>query len=230
MTLCHGDMKLDNLFFKPDHSVVAVDWGVSGWGNPMADLSYFFGRSVETADRREVRRSELRSNELKKRDWHSMTNIARILCVASLLPPPTVSNAIIRITSRTTNSLRSSQWWDEMLDIYYSELTRVNPSLKDTYSQEKMLQDLSYTSLVPFFTICGTLKGLKHQVQDSTGPFAPKDQRSKDDNFKRTWMEDSLSRCADFINDMNPKGSLESNLIKVDPSFPVIPCCCCWMN
>ena len=172
MTLCHGDMKLDNLFFKPDNSVIAVDWGVSGWGNPMADLSYFFGRSVAATDRRE--------------------------------------------------------WWDEMLELYYAELTRVNPSLKGTYTREKMLQDLSYTCLVPFFTICGTLKGMKHQVMAGTGPFAPKDKRSKDDDFKRTWMEDSLSRCAEFINDMNVKSSLESSLIKVDPSFPVIPCCCFW--
>ena len=173
MTLCHGDMKLDNIFFKKsDGSVIAVDWGVSGWGNPMADLSYFFGRSVDSEDRR--------------------------------------------------------KWWDDLLDIYLNELVKVNPSLKSTYTKEKMLQDLSYTSLVPFFTVCGTLKGLADDVNNGTGPFAPEGQRTKDDQIKRHWMDQSLTRVAEMINDLNIKESLESTLLKVDPSLPVIPCCCFW--
>lgn len=173
MTLCHGDMKLDNIFFKKtDGSVIAVDWGVCGWGNPMADLSYFFGRSVETVDRR--------------------------------------------------------KWWDELLDIYYNELISVNPSIKSIYNKEKMITDLSYTSLVPFFTVCGTLKGLQNDVLNQTGSFAPEGQRSTDDQIKRVWMDQSLTRVAELIKDSNTKESLESSLIKVDPSLPVIPCCCFW--
>jgi len=56
MTLCHGDIKLDNLMFTDDaengKDVIALDWGICGWGNPMADICYFLGRSIECTERK----------------------------------------------------------------------------------------------------------------------------------------------------------------------------------
>ena len=56
-TLCHGDVKLDNLFFEhieetDSTNVIGCDWGVTGWGNNMSDIAYWFGRSVEPDNRR----------------------------------------------------------------------------------------------------------------------------------------------------------------------------------
>jgi hypothetical protein len=93
-----------------------------------------------------------------------------------------------------------------------------------------MMRDLSYTAPVPFFTVCGTLKALQHQIDAKTGPFGPKEQMTEEDAIKKSWMDTSLVRTAEFIKDMNFKESLEDSLIKVDPSLPPIPCCCFWLN
>lgn len=53
-TYCHGDYRLDNLFFGgPDQAPVTVlDWQISFRGNGAYDLAYFISQSLSTEDRR----------------------------------------------------------------------------------------------------------------------------------------------------------------------------------
>ncbi len=55
--LTHGDHRLDNLLFNPaddDRPVTVVDWQTLAVRNPVADISYLLGTSVEPALRREI--------------------------------------------------------------------------------------------------------------------------------------------------------------------------------
>ena len=54
-TLCHGDFRLDNLFFaeEPGQAPVTVlDWQICFRGNGAYDLAYFVSQSLSTEDRR----------------------------------------------------------------------------------------------------------------------------------------------------------------------------------
>jgi aminoglycoside phosphotransferase (APT) family kinase protein len=53
--MCHGDYRLDNLFFGTEPSqprVAAVDWQICFRGVPAYDLAYFVSQSLRTDDRR----------------------------------------------------------------------------------------------------------------------------------------------------------------------------------
>lgn len=55
LTLCHGDYRLDNLFFAAqpgDAPVTALDWQICFKGNPGYDLGYFISQSLATDVRR----------------------------------------------------------------------------------------------------------------------------------------------------------------------------------
>jgi hypothetical protein len=57
VTLCHGDFRLDNLFYatKPEHQpVTALDWQICFRGNPGYDLGYFISQSLATDTRRQI--------------------------------------------------------------------------------------------------------------------------------------------------------------------------------
>ncbi|MEY2470987.1 MAG: hypothetical protein QOK28_316 [Actinomycetota bacterium] len=54
-TFCHGDYRLDNLFFaaSADHAPLTVlDWQIAFKGNGAYDLAYFITQSLSTEDRR----------------------------------------------------------------------------------------------------------------------------------------------------------------------------------
>ena len=56
-TFCHGDYRLDNLFFgvdKNDPAVTVLDWQLSFKGNPGYDLGYFISQSLSTDVRRKI--------------------------------------------------------------------------------------------------------------------------------------------------------------------------------
>lgn len=55
LTLCHGDYRLDNLFFGTkdgDAPVTVLDWQICFRGNPGYDLGYFLSQSLSTDTRR----------------------------------------------------------------------------------------------------------------------------------------------------------------------------------
>ena len=55
-SFCHGDFRLDNLFFgtRTEHApVAAVDWQICFRGRPAYDLAYFISQSIDTSPRRE---------------------------------------------------------------------------------------------------------------------------------------------------------------------------------
>lgn len=55
--LMHGDHRLDNLLFNPDdpdRPVTVVDWQTLAVRNPVADLAYLLGTSVDAPLRREI--------------------------------------------------------------------------------------------------------------------------------------------------------------------------------
>ena len=55
LSFCHGDFRLDNLFFgtHAGHDpVAAVDWQICFRGRPAYDLAYFVSQSIETSQRR----------------------------------------------------------------------------------------------------------------------------------------------------------------------------------
>ena len=58
ITLQHGDMRLDNMFFESDGSVRLIDWQVIRAGRGAYDLAYFLATSLPTESRREMQ-SEL---------------------------------------------------------------------------------------------------------------------------------------------------------------------------
>ena len=53
ITLQHGDMRLDNMFFEPDGSVRLIDWQVLRAGRGAYDVAYFLATSLPTESRRE---------------------------------------------------------------------------------------------------------------------------------------------------------------------------------
>ena len=54
-TLCHGDVRLDNVFFHTDGGdpVSIIDWQIAGIGPGANDLAYFTSQSLTVDDRRE---------------------------------------------------------------------------------------------------------------------------------------------------------------------------------
>jgi thiamine kinase-like enzyme len=54
LTLCHGDMRLDNIFFHDDdaRTVSLVDWAIASAAAGVNDLGYFMSQSLSVADRR----------------------------------------------------------------------------------------------------------------------------------------------------------------------------------
>lgn len=57
LTLCHGDYRLDNLFFATNDAhapVTALDWQICFRGNPGYDLGYFISQSLATDTRRQI--------------------------------------------------------------------------------------------------------------------------------------------------------------------------------
>lgn len=57
LTLCHGDFRLDNLFFATDAThepVTVLDWQICFKGNPGYDLGYFTSQSLATETRRKI--------------------------------------------------------------------------------------------------------------------------------------------------------------------------------
>ncbi len=59
LTFCHGDFRLDNMFFAEDGSddFAAVDWQVCGVRSGLYDVAYFLSSSVSTPVRRRIERS-----------------------------------------------------------------------------------------------------------------------------------------------------------------------------
>jgi hypothetical protein len=60
-SVVHGDFRVDNLLFSPDGSrPMIVDWGGTAAGAPVADVSYFIGGSLQTAERRSAEQGLVR--------------------------------------------------------------------------------------------------------------------------------------------------------------------------
>ena len=71
LTLCHGDYRLDNLFFGVDAGhppVTVLDWQISFRGNPGYDLGYFVSQSLSTQTRRASRTT---SSTVISKAWRS---------------------------------------------------------------------------------------------------------------------------------------------------------------
>ncbi|HVT78659.1 MAG TPA: phosphotransferase, partial [Acidimicrobiales bacterium] len=60
-TYCHGDYRLDNIFFGTGAQppVTVLDWQISFKGNGAYDLAYFISQSLSTADRRTAEKALL---------------------------------------------------------------------------------------------------------------------------------------------------------------------------
>lgn len=56
-TLCHGDFRLDNLFFAEDGEVAAIDWQFACRAHGMYDVAYFVGLDLDPEVRRGAERS-----------------------------------------------------------------------------------------------------------------------------------------------------------------------------
>ena len=54
ITLQHGDMRLDNMFFEADGGARLIDWQVIRAGRGAYDLAYFLATSLPTESRREL--------------------------------------------------------------------------------------------------------------------------------------------------------------------------------
>ncbi|MGE3073175.1 MAG: phosphotransferase [Dehalococcoidia bacterium] len=62
-TLCHGDLRLDNVFWgSPDGSspVTLIDWQISGKGRGPYDIAYFMSQSVEPSVRAAIEKDLVR--------------------------------------------------------------------------------------------------------------------------------------------------------------------------
>ena len=52
ITLLHGDLRLDNIFFAPNHDLKLIDWQAIRAGRGAYDLAYFLSTSIPAQDRR----------------------------------------------------------------------------------------------------------------------------------------------------------------------------------
>ena len=59
LTLCHGDYRLDNMFFGEGEEFAVIDWQVSAIQSCLYDVAYFLATSVASDVRREVEREAL---------------------------------------------------------------------------------------------------------------------------------------------------------------------------
>ncbi len=59
LTLCHGDFRLDNMFFGDAGDFAVIDWQISAIQSGLYDVAYFLGTSVTSDVRREVERDAL---------------------------------------------------------------------------------------------------------------------------------------------------------------------------
>ncbi|MDE0054872.1 MAG: phosphotransferase [Gammaproteobacteria bacterium] len=59
LTFCHGDYRLDNMFFGEGEEFAVIDWQVSAIQSSLYDVAYFLATSVATDIRREVERDAL---------------------------------------------------------------------------------------------------------------------------------------------------------------------------
>jgi hypothetical protein len=61
-TFAHGDLRLDNIFFRPDgESVSVVDWQLCFRASGPGDVAYLLGQSLSVQDRREHEEALLRT-------------------------------------------------------------------------------------------------------------------------------------------------------------------------
>jgi len=210
-TLCHGDVKMDNVFFshgneegKSHREACCVDWGVCGWGNPMGDVGYFFGRCVDVVDRR---------------TWcDDLLNIYR--------------NELVRVNPDLNEIYTVEKMKEGEKERSEATAGRIRQQHSHTFTAAlshvypPFVPDLRLMCLVPFFTVMGTLKGMMKDVENKTGTFSPKDKMSEDDKIKREWMDKSFMRISQLMKDMN----VESKIMEgaADPGCAPIPCCCLW--
>ncbi len=56
LTLCHGDVRLDNIFFHDDDeaTISVVDWQIASAASGAGDLAYFMSQSLTVDDRRTI--------------------------------------------------------------------------------------------------------------------------------------------------------------------------------
>ena len=59
MTFCHGDFRLDNMFFGDNDDFAVIDWQISGIQSCLYDVAYFLATSVSSDVRRRVEREAL---------------------------------------------------------------------------------------------------------------------------------------------------------------------------
>ncbi len=59
LTFCHGDYRLDNMFFGDGEAFAVIDWQVSAIQSSLYDVAYFLATSVASDVRREVEREAL---------------------------------------------------------------------------------------------------------------------------------------------------------------------------
>jgi Ecdysteroid kinase-like family len=61
MTIAHGDLRYDNLFFSADREMAVADWQIILRARGPYDIAYFMSQSVNPADRRACEMGVLRS-------------------------------------------------------------------------------------------------------------------------------------------------------------------------
>ena len=113
LTFCHGDYRLDNLFFgtKPEHApVTIVDWQIAFRGRGGYDLGYFVSQSLATEDRRaseqaliERYRSALAARGIDYPQDELMTDYRRTLAWCFIYP--VVSAGQIELTNERMREL-----------------------------------------------------------------------------------------------------------------------------
>ena len=99
-TLCHGDLRLENVFFNDDASdIMFIDFQLLVKGSPAQDVQYLFGSSMdpEMWDQEGMRLSRLYYNEIVSHgvtnySWNSFWSEFQLHCLwAMVAPASTVS-------------------------------------------------------------------------------------------------------------------------------------------
>jgi len=184
MTLCHGDIKLDNLIFQEgtEDDIVAVDWGVCGWGNPMGDVAYFFGRSVDTDDRRiwhdqlmNIYIDELHRVNPALKTQYTQQDCHRDLTIFALVPLLTTLGTLKGMEEKwkkregcfasknlSKNDKKKHYWMDR-------SFRRTTYLMSDLEVKERLLSEKKNPILppIPFFC-CWMNKKKKHSKRENT--------------------------------------------------------------
>jgi hypothetical protein len=143
-TLLHGDAHFENFLFH-DGSALGIDFGNAGWGNPMADMTYFLTKGIG--------------------GFFASVALNQTILFLPFLPilqhvtppPPPHPHPLppLSISFHLAHTENRRAWQDELMQTYHKTLTEGG---KIDYSFEEMMEDFAFFTVSPLIAFQEHLK------------------------------------------------------------------------